>query len=475
MLVNGALLRVFGDDIVVGRALGAVTALAAAAILFWVGSRLRDKNFGFLCAAAFLVYPETVMNFRWVRSHPMAGTFALASCAFLVRYLQEKRLRDVVWAGVFCSLATATHYYTAPLILALVATVTCINWRHSFVAAVTAGAYGVLFVLWYVLAKGGVAHLLEQVHRVGGMTGGPQPTMIETVWHWIVNLGIFCFNDRIIGTTGTQFIDLWPALAAVGIVLFPVARFRKWIALWVLALMAVVFKKQDNVPLFFYPATLFLPLMALGVAGTLAFAGQFFGRRIKPAAVIIPLGVLAAFGLTSLYGSWNHFRTKIDIWTQQQTSVPSVEKLMAYVNEQTTAEDFVLVPKQIYWLVKNARKSMLSHCVTYEGRTNDAWPVPIPRDLFWFDCHWQKAKYLVLASGVTRDGRPRGIDLIYTRALAGVQEIVDGVLQDKWPVVFTDGRQSALAPVGAGKQWPVVVDGEYMVLANPRFLEPGSK
>ena len=29
MLVNGALLRVFGNDIVVGRALGAVTALAA--------------------------------------------------------------------------------------------------------------------------------------------------------------------------------------------------------------------------------------------------------------------------------------------------------------------------------------------------------------------------------------------------------------------------------------------------------------
>jgi predicted membrane-bound mannosyltransferase len=116
MVVNGTLLRVFGDDIVVGRALGAVTALAAGTLLFWIGTRLRDKTFGFLCAAAFLAYSEANTNFRWVRSHPMAGTLALASVGFLVRYVQEKRLRDAAWAGVFCSLATATNYFTYPLI-----------------------------------------------------------------------------------------------------------------------------------------------------------------------------------------------------------------------------------------------------------------------------------------------------------------------------------------------------------------------
>src|SRR6266404_4433251 len=107
MVVNGVLLRLFGNDIVVARALGAVTALAAGALLFWIGTRLRDKNFGFLCAAAFLVYSEANINFRWVRSHPMSGVLALASIGFLIRYVQEKRLRDAAWAGIFCSLATA--------------------------------------------------------------------------------------------------------------------------------------------------------------------------------------------------------------------------------------------------------------------------------------------------------------------------------------------------------------------------------
>jgi len=159
MVVNGTLLRIFGDDIVVGRALGAVTALAAGALLFWIGTRLRDKKFGFLCAAAFLVYSEANTNFRWVRSHPMAGTLALASVGFLIRYVQEKRLRDAVWAGVFCSLATATNYFPYPLIGGVIATVAVVNWREwksprawrdVILAGVLACAYAGLFVLWYI-------------------------------------------------------------------------------------------------------------------------------------------------------------------------------------------------------------------------------------------------------------------------------------------------------------------------------------
>lgn len=76
--------------------MGAVTALVASAVLFWIGTRLRGKRFGFLCVAPFLVYPEAVINFRWIRSHPMAGTLALTSVGFLIRYVQEKRLQDII-------------------------------------------------------------------------------------------------------------------------------------------------------------------------------------------------------------------------------------------------------------------------------------------------------------------------------------------------------------------------------------------
>ena len=55
LLLNGILLRIFGNDIVVARALGALVALVAAGLLVWIGSRLRNRLYGVLSALAFLV------------------------------------------------------------------------------------------------------------------------------------------------------------------------------------------------------------------------------------------------------------------------------------------------------------------------------------------------------------------------------------------------------------------------------------
>ena len=114
---------------------------------------------------------------------------------------------------------------------------------------------------------------------------------------------------------------------------------------------------------------------------------------------------------------------------------------------------------------------MLTFCARYDGAVNDMpVPVPIAREFYWFDCRLQNAKYLVLASGMTAEGEPQGIDLVYTQGLKGVPEVISTVLQERWPVVYMGGRQAAVVNV-AGRQWPVTVDGEYMVLANPRWAK----
>ena len=478
MLLNGALLRVFGNDIIVGRALGAVTALAAAAILFWIGTRLRDKTFGFLCAAAFLVYSEANANFRWVRSHPMAGTLALASVGFLVRYVQERRLRDVVWAGTFCSLATATNYFTYPLIGAVVVTVALVNWRDwksprawrdVVVAAVAACAYAGLFVLWYSVTHGW-NQLMTQVGRLTSVASNEvRPTFGGEVQRFIQNVWTLGFKTP---TQGPPLPwsghDWWLTLATLGFVFLPTRdwRLRLWVPFWLLVLMYGVFKKLNNVPLFFYPATIFLPLMAVGFASVLAWAGELAGRVAPKSgnllSTTIAIVVLTGFGLKSASGAMGHFHTRIDMWTQQ--SAVDAEAAMAFVNAHITQDDFVIVPKQIYWLAKTPQHSMLTFCARYEGVDNDM-PVPshIPRELYWFDCRLQQAKFLVLEYGMEErtlpDGRhvqlPIGIDAVYTLpVLRGVKEIIQQVQQEKWPVVFQQGA--------------------YIVLANPRFVTPGA-
>jgi 4-amino-4-deoxy-L-arabinose transferase-like glycosyltransferase len=474
MVVNGTLLRVLGDDIVVGRALGAVTALAASALLFWIGTRLRDKSFGFLCAAAFLAYSEANVNFRWVRSHPMAGTLALASVGFLVRYVQEKRLRDAAWAGVFCSLATATNYFTYPLIGAVALTVAVVNgrewklpraWRDVFVACALACAYAGLFVLWYSAAHGW-GQLMAQVGRLTSVASNEaRQTFGGEVERFVGNVWALGFSTP---TQGPPLPwsghDWWLTVATIGFVFLPTRdwRLRLWVPFWLLVLMYGVFKKLNNVPLFFYPATIFLPLMAVGFAGVIMWAGEL-AKKLAPksgnaAVTVIAIVVLGGFGLQSASGAWGHFHTRIDMWTQQ--SAPDAEAAMAFVNAHTMKDDFVIVPKQIYWLAHCDRRSMLTFCARYEGVDNDM-PVPahIPLELYWFDCRLEQAKFLVLEYGVEQrtltDGRsvqlPIGIDAVYTLSLRGVREIVQRTQDEKWPVVFHQGA--------------------YIVLANPRFAK----
>ncbi|MEI6297447.1 MAG: glycosyltransferase family 39 protein, partial [bacterium] len=461
MVVNGALLRLFSYDIGVSRALGAVTGLAAAAILFWIGCRLRDKAFGFLCAASFLVYSEAVINYRWVRGHPFGGTLALAAVGFLIRYVQEKRLRDAVWAGIFCSLATGSHYFNYPLIGAVTLTVVVVNWRdwrtpwawgHVFTAVATACAFaGSLVVTYSGLYSWG--QLMDHVRLLTSVTGSEvRSTFSGEVNRFLHNVWTFCLETPTQGPpqpwSGT---DWWLRIAAVGFICLPVTKnkwLRLWVPIWLLFLMYGVFKKLNNVSMFFYPATTFLAMMAVGFAGVLTWIGEGARRIGAPSWRVIPgVAVCSVFGLLTLPGALTHFNTKIDLWTQRSST--DAEAVMQYVNDRTTTNDMVVAPKQIYWLVKTPKKSMLTYCARYKGVDNDM-PVPthIPEELYWFDPRLENARFVVMEYGAETialpDGRrgqlPMGIDAVYTvPVLRGVKGIIQQMQKENWPVVKQQG------------------------------------
>jgi hypothetical protein len=302
------------------------------------------------------------------------------------------------------------------------------------------------------------------------MGGMADPTPAGTI---LERIGKFLFDTPTAILAGKPSgKDWWLVAAAIGLVTFPEKRLRIWLPVWVLLLMWPIFKKQDNVSWFFYPAMIFLPLLAVGVGGALYQAGKLVGLALKKETLATRLapGVVALtiWCAPTFLGAVSHFDTMIDGFTQH--SIPEAEAAMAYVNERTTNDDFVLVPKQIYWLVKHARRSMLSHSGPYEGRPNGAWPAPIPRTAYWFDCRADQAKYVVIASGVDRQGQPFGIDLLYTRGVAGGQEVVAKIVAEKWPVVFPPNAQ-VIYPPQLGGAWPVLVGGEYLVLANPKLVK----
>ena len=447
LIVNGMLLKLFGNDLVVARSLGAATALLAAALLFWIGRRLRDRNFGFLCAAAFLVYPEAVINFRWARGHTLCGLFVLASVGFLVRYVQGRRLRDVLLAGAMCSLAIATTYWSWSLAGAVVLTALFVNWKHAPAAALASFGYLILFLAGYGLFhEGGFGYLKEQLSRLYLLANGaaPRPFLKELVPDLKYLLG-FLFTT-----------DAWLIAGSVGLACFPIKRYRKWLCLWLVVIaFAVVRRRGATLSLFMYPSTVFLPILALGVGGLAAFVADLARSWSARWVGWLPgLGALAVWGAISLQGSFTRFRTKIDYWTQR--SVADAEKAMAFVNANTRPDEFVVVPKQIYWLVRHEKKAMLAFCVNYEGKPNEMVPVPIPREQFWFDCNWRNAKFIVIAAGEDSAGL-YGFDAVCTGGLPQIRVALDAITQspERWPVALATD--------------------EYKVFANPKLVAAGPR
>jgi hypothetical protein len=135
-----------------------------------------DRRFGFLCAAAFLVY-QAVINFRWARGHTLCGLFVTASIGFLVRYVQEKRLRDVLLPALMCSLAIATTYWSWSLVPAVVVTALFVNRKHAPAALLVSLGYLILFLVGYGLVHdGGFGHLKEQLARLYLLANGMNPS-----------------------------------------------------------------------------------------------------------------------------------------------------------------------------------------------------------------------------------------------------------------------------------------------------------
>lgn len=470
LFVNGVALRVFGNDIVVGRAVQTLIGLAGAGVLFWIGKRIRGSGFGFLCAASLLVYPEAVLHYRWVRMHPLTGVLALASVGFLLRYVQERRLRDVALAGVMCSLALACHVFAYPLAPVVVGTAIAVNWRpfvagwraggramvvpviHVVVAGAAAMAFAVLFALWFVLTQpGGVPHFLEQLATVGGNAAMQfRPGLVADLFRVYRNFLEFTFLTPTVYGQGTEVVDLWPTLALFGLFWFPAPKVRKWLLFWVLTVMLGVIKARSNMPIFFYPAMCFVPLLAIGVAGAIirlhdglgvAVPARWAFLRAAPAAVI-----LGGFGLVSAAGSLGHLRSKIDLHTLHSSA--DAEAAMRFVNAHTGPGDYILMPEEFHWLYPHPYRANLIQAAHYAGWESRHYGTKtLPHTQFWFDCSWQKAKYVILAYGTDKDGRPYGHDAVFWLGFDGIRKIVEEIQKEKWPIAW---RQ-----------------GEFMVFANP--------
>lgn len=146
--------RVFGDGEVGLRSLSALAGTLTVLVAYAIGRRLGGRRAGLATAALVAVNPLLVWFSQEARSYALAVLLSALALLALLRALEEDRPRDLAWWALAASLALATHYFTA---FVLLPQAVWLLWRHprrrAAVAAVGALAAVGLALLPLLLAQ----------------------------------------------------------------------------------------------------------------------------------------------------------------------------------------------------------------------------------------------------------------------------------------------------------------------------------
>lgn len=412
-------------DIAGGRFMNACLALVIALAIFLGGRRLFGKNASAFGALMFLTYGQAVMHFRWIYPHNLV---ALGFAIVVLCLLRKSSWKSDWTAGAGLALAATAH----PLFAhgAIAAWLCRIKRPTAWVRMAVLPALAVVGCLGWTLARQS-PHLwaiedigtLAAFYRKFSQENGAGLQILQ-------NIRVFYTHD---------FFHLGAAVAAL------VCCNRRFYAVpvFLAVVSGLLLQNRQNLPVFYYQAIVFLPVMAMawaGAARTLEIRLRRWraGRRSRlylwAAAGLIPLALFLQVLSPALTGALvprNH------PWTTQ--NIPEVEAASAWLNERLAPEDLVICHQNIGWLL-NSRTADLMQATAWSGRSTFTFESNPDKQRFRYPIGLRDAKFVVLGD----------IDQRWTLAQPNVSWIVEEMSKLRWTVVWKGEN--------------------YVVVGNPDFL-----
>lgn len=92
------------------RSLSILLGLATILSIYWVGKKMFNKRAGLLAAAFVAFSPFAIEYSQEARMYALFGLLMLWAVWFFYKALEDNKMRDWVWWGIFCGLSFYTHY-----------------------------------------------------------------------------------------------------------------------------------------------------------------------------------------------------------------------------------------------------------------------------------------------------------------------------------------------------------------------------
>jgi 4-amino-4-deoxy-L-arabinose transferase-like glycosyltransferase len=448
-LLGAALMRLWGEDLLVLRGLSVACGMLTAAGLFGLGSRLGGRRLGCAAPAIYLIWPQTVLQIRRANNYNLLALLVVLALWAALSAAGDARPRGSAdqgaadehdtpypivdlpsdrsrWptlpmaalAGLLTGLALATDQEALLLLLALALLLQPLGLRPLLVWLAMAALPPLLYLGWMLAIRPDDLRF-DILHTASRLDGGPL-----TILARLVHLVQF---DPLIG------------LGLLGLLLLRRGRARTAL-LWLAALLTLlILKVRDPNPLF-RAAEPLLPLAALGLGALLLaiqdLIGRYISARRRPfTAALLTLGLGLPLLAADLHGAHAGFATGLAPTLPRSTV--EARRMATWINAHSRPSDLVIVMPATAWLF-HSRTADLLQAVAIDGHTAGFYPAGLDRARFRYDTRLAAARYLVVDA--------------FTRLW-----IADS---------GATGEHGLVA--AARRSWPLVyARGEYRVYANP--------
>lgn len=453
----GALpLALFGESLTVLRAIPALAGTATVALLYATGSRLRDRAFGLVAAAAYAVTPFVVTLDRRAYSYQLVVPLALGALFFLLRHRERSEAHPLYWASLCISALLVTGYYAVPL-AALFGLYVALNDRRRWlpVAAIVA-SLPALFAMVFLLPRWDAV-----AFTLAWELGRASELRFDLV-------GIAVRNVQLVAR------DPFFVLACAGL-LFLRRPSAGWLVAGYLALSQYLLYRRPEIAFYVYPAGAFTGLFALPYALFFAGLGDLAGRAatrwggVRPERLVAAIALalpLALAGLRLAEVGPAVLDARLETRVDGMNDVPEDRAATRAFLEANVREGELLFGSPAFGIGLPVRRSDLLQSHVYEtGQGNAFFPDFLParpdfRETFFaFDCSLDRVDWLVLSriDWVNRLWRDFAQRLIGANALELRSEL--------------KRRHAAGEPLALtlrGRVWPVVHRaGDILVLRAP--------
>lgn len=399
-----------GGDILGARFLSTLAALACAQMAFHMLASRGRMLVGFCAALIFLTAPQSLIHFRWVYPHLFVATGALLAGLLLDRRRTAKR----DWLiGLGCAIGALCHL----IAVHVTAIATLVSWRRprSWLAIILPPVAVFLLALAYGYFISGPQLFLDlqEVAASYAGHGGPAPFISK-----IRNFFIFFSWD-------------WFHLFSL-VSLVVVAFQRRWGLFFFTFLIAfAIIQNRPELPVFYYQASIFLPLLCVIQAYTVQAGAVLFSSRFLPPKFRrwfvrgLAVTLSCIFLPQSLHRAWTNSITPRCQYLVTP-SIADLENAAAWINEHTKKNDLVIAYWDAGYLLRGRWADIMQAAAWQYGSCQDFYPRPRTKDEFIFPANLKEAKYVVVG--------PLDLQFAYSQGTA--PQLVQMAKLADWPQVW---------------------------------------